>query len=443
MPEQQPQQLKRELGWFGATVLGLGSVIGAGIFVSLGLAAGISGSAVIVALVFAVVLQSFNSLNLAQLTISHPISGGVYEYGYRYLTPWLGFTGGWMFLIGKIAVAATAALGFSGYLVNMLGWGHARVLTAIAELAVVGLTGVVLGGVRSSKVTTLVVFSITLASLIFLIGAGIVTWPSDGWSHLAFTVNSPRTWFTEQLQSVALLFVAYNGAARVSMLGEEVTHPRQTIPRAIITTILMTMGLYLAIAIVSIGALGAEAFSQAARLQAAPLEAVAESFGIPGAAFILTLGASTAMLTIVLNTILGLSRLLLAMGRRGDMPRFLAQLNVSGTTPPWAVLGVGVAIALLTLIGSVKVTWALGTFGALYRCVVVSLAALRLDPSDRLYSQGLSWAALVACLLLMFCLDWQIWLVGLGLIGLGLVWHLAAQNLKWFSPAKSEYSLKG
>ena len=119
--ENPPKQLKRELDWLSAAIMGLASVIGAGIFVSIGLAAEISGSAAIAALIVAGLLAACNSLNLAQLAVNHPVSGGIYEYGYKYLTPWLGFTGGWIYLLSKTAVAATAALGFSGYLLNNLG----------------------------------------------------------------------------------------------------------------------------------------------------------------------------------------------------------------------------------------------------------------------------------------------------------------------------------
>ncbi|PLZ55831.1 APC family permease, partial [Fischerella thermalis] len=116
----QPQ-LKRELGVFGATVMGLGSIIGTGVFVSIGIAAGIAGPAVILAVAIGAIVAIFNGLSSAQLAANHPLSGGSYEYGYKYLTPSFGFTAGWMFLVAKTASAATAALGFAAYLLNILG----------------------------------------------------------------------------------------------------------------------------------------------------------------------------------------------------------------------------------------------------------------------------------------------------------------------------------
>ena len=124
--------LQRELGVFGATMMGLGSIIGTGVFVSLGIAAGIAGAGVVIAVVLAAAVATCNALSSAQLAANHPVSGGTYEYGYRWLSPWLGFSAGWMFLCAKTASAATAALGFAGYLLNMAGQ-DARWLVPIAS----------------------------------------------------------------------------------------------------------------------------------------------------------------------------------------------------------------------------------------------------------------------------------------------------------------------
>ncbi|WP_413164934.1 APC family permease [Capilliphycus salinus ALCB114379] len=426
--QHSPQQLKRELGWFGATIMGLGSVIGVGIFVSLGLAAGLSGYGVIGALVVAGILQIANSLNLAQLAASHPVSGGIYEYGYKYLNSWFGFTGGWMYLLGKTAVAATAALGFSSYLIKSLGVSQSF-LVPIAELAVLGLTAVVLGGMRRSKAATTVILSITLFALFFLIIAGGVVLSQKGFLPVELAEIDFKIGLKNFLESVALLFVAYNGPARITMLGEEITEPRKNIPKAVLITLGITTIIYMGVAIVSLGTIGAEALGIASE-EAAPLEIVAASLGIPGAKTLLAIGAITATLSVLLSIILGLSRLLLAMGRRGDMPRLIAQLNSAGTTPYWAVIFISIAVGLLVLTGDVKTTWSLSAFGSLWRCGIVGLAALRLSDEQRLYPVWMSLFALFSGLFLAFWIEWQVWLIGLGLIGVGLVWHFVASKLK-------------
>jgi basic amino acid/polyamine antiporter, APA family len=112
--------LLREIGLPGAVFMGLGSIMGTGLFVALGIAAGVAGTGILLALPLAALLALFNGLSSAQLAAAHPVSGGTYEYGHRYLSPGLGFSAGSMFLLAKSASAATAALGVGGYLILLL-----------------------------------------------------------------------------------------------------------------------------------------------------------------------------------------------------------------------------------------------------------------------------------------------------------------------------------
>jgi len=156
--------MKRERGVFGATMMGLGSIIGAGVFVSIGLAAGIAGPAVVVAIALAAAVATCNALSSAQLAANHPVSGATYEYGYRYLSPTLGFAAGWMFLCAKSASAATAALGFAGYLLNAAGQ-DARWLIPVAVGTVAVLTAVAFTGLQLSNRVNVVIVSVTLSAL--------------------------------------------------------------------------------------------------------------------------------------------------------------------------------------------------------------------------------------------------------------------------------------
>lgn len=418
--------LKRELGVLGATLMGLGSIIGTGVFVSIGIATEIAGPAVILAMAIAAIVATCNGLNSAQLAASHAVSGGTYEYGYKYLTPWLGFTAGWMFLLAKTASASTAALGFASYLLNATGLTGRGLLIPTALAAVVVLTLVVLSGIRRSNVANIVIVSITLLSLAFFIVSGLPAADIDNLTP--FFKGSMAT----VLHASALMFVAYTGYGRIATMGEEAREPRKTIPRAMIVTMVITMLLYMAVATVAVGTVGAEVLTSATQAHAGPLEVAVRSFGIPGGAEILAVGAITAMLGVLLNLILGLSRVLLAMGRRRDMPRILAGLNQSGTTPALAVLVVGIAIAGLVLIGDVNTTWSFSAFTVLIYYAVTNLAALRLPAHERLYPKWLAWVGLAACIFLAFWVEQQIWQVGLALIFSGLIWHTAAQRLARF-----------
>ncbi|MBF2028779.1 MAG: amino acid permease [Oscillatoriales cyanobacterium C42_A2020_001] len=418
-------QLKRELGVFGATLMGLGSIVGTGIFVSIGIAAGVAGPAVVLAIAIGALVAICNGLSSAQLAANHPVSGGSYEYGYEYLTPALGFTAGWMFLIAKSASAATAALGFSGYLLNLLkvdsGW-----TVPVALLAVVVLTAIVLGGIRRSNLANTVIVSLTLLALAVFILACLPPALTAGTTNFTpfFTGSA-----ADVLQASALMFVAYTGYGRIATMGEEARSPRQTIPKAMIVCLIVTMLLYITVATVSIGAVGADVLGQATlQTRSAPLEVVMQQVAGAGGAVVVAIGAITAMLGVLLNLILGLSRVLLAMGRRRDMPAVFARLNQAQTTPYWAVIAVGGLIAVLTFIGNVKTTWSFSAFSVLIYYAITNVAALRLRSPEMLFPRWVAWLGLISCLFLAFWVEPSIWITGIGLIVAGLIWHGVRQR---------------
>lgn len=430
--DQPHPVLRREVGLFGATMMGLGSIIGTGVFVSIGIAAGAAGPAVVLAIAVAAVVAACNGLSSAQLAARHPVSGGTYEYGYRWLHPSLGFTAGWMFLCAKTASAATAALGFAGYVLYAFGKHHSGWLVPLALGVVLILTVLVLGGIRRSSNSNIGVVSITLFSLVFFILAGLSTAFAAGSANLtpffapASGATSPTAGF---LQACALMFVAYTGYGRIATLAEEVHAPRRTIPLAIIITLLVSMLLYVAVGLVGMLSVGAEVFAEAGMRTAAPLEVVARKFDVPGAARVVAVGAVTAMLGVLLNLILGLSRVVLAMGRRRDIPSLFARVGDSTATPYPAVILVGVLIAGLVLVGDVKTTWSFSAFTVLIYYAITNLAAIRMTEEERLYPRLIPWLGLFSCLFLAFWVEPIIWMIGLGLIAGGLIWHRLAVRL--------------
>ncbi len=414
-------ELKRELGVWGAAMMGLGSIVGTGVFVSIGIAAGVTGPAVILAITLAAGVAACNALSSAQLAASHPVSGGTYEYGYRYLTPRLGFLAGWTFLLAKSASAATAALGFAGYLLDVLDSDNHGVRIPIALAAVIVLTLIVLAGIRHSNITNTGIVLVTLFALALFVLTGLPHMKGD---HLSPFFEHTGAGF---LEACALMFVAYTGYGRIATLGEEVKNPAVTIPRAIILTLVITMVLYIGVALVAVSTVGADSLSHAAEDSAAPLEAAARTFDFPLTAPIIAVGAVTAMLGVLLNLILGLSRVLLAMGRRRDMPPITARLNVQGTTPSVAVLVMGTVIGLLVLVGNVKTTWSFSAFNVLLYYSLTNLAALRLP--KRLYPRWIAGVGLLSCVFLAFWVEPSIWIIGLIIIGIGFVWQEIAQRI--------------
>lgn len=409
-------------------MLGLGAMVGTGVFVSIGVAAGAAGSAVVLAIAAAAPLAVCNALSSAQLAASHAVSGGTYEYGYRYLNHWAGFTAGWMFLCAKSASAATAALGFAGYFARLAGLDHATTMTGLAVGAVVLLTVLVMLGIKRSSWANAVIVSVTLASLALFVIAGLPSLAASGGSRLTpFVPVGGEGGLRGFLYATALMFVAYTGYARIATLGEEVREPRKNIPRAIIATLLVSSVLYVAVAVVAVGAVGPERLAEVAAADATPLEAAAHASSLPWVAKVVAIGSVTAMLGVLLNLLLGLSRVALAMGRQGDLPAVFARLS-RGDVPSAGVLGAGTVVALLTIAGNVETTWAFSAFTVLIYYALTNLAALRLPEHERLYPRGIAVAGLVGCLSLAFWVPPKVWLAGCGLLMAGLAWHWLARR---------------
>ena len=426
-------RLARVVGVWGAVLMGLGSIIGTGIFVSVGIAAGVAGSAVVFAVALAAIVATFNGLSSAQLAASHPVSGGTYEYGYRYLNPTLGFVAGWMFLCAKSASAATAALGFGGYALAAFDVESTPLRIAIGAATVGALTAVLAGGMTRSNRTNAILVAITLVSLGAFVLAGIPTAVAGAGDHLGAVTRDLDA--RDLLHATALMFVAFTGYGRIATLGEEVRDPARTIPRAVIVALLATLTLYLGVVVVAIGTAGADALAAATRGTAAPLEVVAQAFRVPEVRYLVALAALTAMLGVLLNLLLGLSRVVLAMARRGDMPPALARVDDRHASPRAAVIVTGAVIAGLTLIGSVKTTWSFSAFTVLVYYALTNLAALRLPPEHRRYGRWMPALGLVSCVGLAFWVEPAIWLVGLALIAVGLVWKRVAR--RWSAAAQS------
>jgi len=415
-------RLARTVGVPGAVFLGLGSIVGTGIFVSLGTAAGVAGPSVVAAVALAAGVATLNGLSSAQLAASHPVSGGTYEYGYRYLSPAAGFLAGWMFLCAKSASAATAALGFAGYTLTAFGVGGGTARVALGVAVVGAVTALVASGIERSSRANVAIVSITLLALGGFVAAGLPAALAGAPSHLRpfFGGEDGAAAF---LHGAALMFVAFTGYGRVATLGEEVRDPERSIPRAIGITLLVSMALYVAVGFVAVASVGPEALARATEGEAAPLEVVARGFDVAGVAWVVAVGAVTAMLGVLLNLVLGLSRVWLAMARRGDAPRGLAAVSEQGS-PTRAVALTGLLVGGLVLTGSVRLTWSFSAFTVLIYYALTNLAALRLPAEARRYPRWIPATGLVASLGLAFFVETRVWLAGLGLAGAGLAWHL-------------------
>ena len=414
MPSDTARAMDRTVGLRGAVFLGLGSILGTGVFVSLGLAVGVTGSWAVLALCLAAMLAAFNALSSAELAASHPVSGGTYAYGYRYLGPDFGFGAGLAFLLAKSASAAAAAIGLSGYVLAGLGMDPA-LTNLVASVVVVAMTGLVVLGLRRANPVNALLVTVTLLVLIILSAMALL-------SPAGEQVANPTTPFAPAsfLEATALLFVVFTGYGRIATLGEEVRSPRRTIPRAIILTLLVSTCLYLAILTGGLNVLGAAQFADATTRTAAPLQGVAARLGASWLSLLVIVAAVTAMAGVLLNLILGLSRVVLAMGREGDLPLRLGQLDRGGQ-PLAASLCVGVVIAAMAAFGGLALVWSFSAFTVLVYYAITNLAALRLGPAERLYPPIVPALGLVGCLGLSVWLQPLIILTATAILAFALV----------------------
>ncbi|HAE18757.1 MAG TPA: amino acid permease [Verrucomicrobiales bacterium] len=382
-------------------MLGLGSIIGTGVFISLGIGASIAGPMILPAIGLAGLVALCNGLSSAQLAANHPVSGGTYEYGHRWLNPSLGFVAGWMFLCAKSASAATAALGFALYL-------NPENSLPIALAIVWVITAITLLGIqRTNTINTLIVGAVLLSLIAFVVfGAPAISANPQNWQSALDGENLKNL-----LPATALMFVAFTGYGRIATLGEEVTEPRRTIPRAIIATLVTTTVIYIVVTWVALANAGNQ-FSS--------LALIAQTFSGPSLVKVLTAGAIIAMASVLLNLVLGLSRVVLAMGRRCDLPKATARITDSTKVPAVATIVVGCLITGLVYVGDMKLTWSFSAFTVLVYYALTNLCAIRLKIEERLYPSWVSYIGLFACLCLAVFVEWRIILAGLSLIALGL-----------------------
>jgi APA family basic amino acid/polyamine antiporter len=404
----EDKELLRSLTLKDAVGVGLGAIIGAGIFVVTGIAAGVSGPAFLVGLLIAGIIATFNALSSAQLAAKYPRSGGTYEYGYILINPAFGFSAGWMFLVSKLAGAGFVAIGFGSYFYQVIPVASP---IAFSVLAVIFLTAANYFGIKKAGVLNLVIVTITLLSLIYFAFSGI--------SEVNFENFKPFAPFgiSGIAEAAALLFFAFTGYGRIATLAEEVVNPKKTIPKAIIVTIVTAILLYSVISVVAIGVIGTETMAGST----SPLQVAADALNSPAISSIITIGASTAMLGVLLSQILGISRVMLAMGRRSDLPPFFKRIHKRYRVPHIGILITGFIILLLTLIGSFEFIVRAATFTILLYYSITNIAAIKQPKKDRMYGRLIPILGLIGCLAMSVSLPLIVIFSGIGLLLAGFV----------------------
>jgi APA family basic amino acid/polyamine antiporter len=405
--------LARRLGTFDAVVIGLGSMIGAGVFSAFAPAAAAAGSALLIGLGLAAGVAYCNAVASAQLAVRYPTSGGTYVYGREQLGEWWGFTAGWSFVVGKTASCAAMALTFAAYAVPAA--------TGIQRLvgigAVVVLTAVNLRGITRTAGLARLLVAGSLVALGVVVVVALTAGHADA-RNLAFTAN-PSPYGI--LQSAGLLFFAFAGYARIATLGEEVRDPERTIPRAIPLALGIVVAIYLLVGGTALLVAGPEQIAKSS----APLATTVQAAGAAWALPVVRGGAVLASLGALLALIAGIGRTALAMAREGDLPRVLAEVDPRHRVPARAELTIAAAVVVLVAMTDLRGAIGFSSFGVLTYYAIANAAAYSQRAEHRRWPRLLNVAGMIGCLGLVATLPLASVLAGLAVLGIGLVWRVA------------------
>ncbi|WP_320776625.1 APC family permease [Streptomyces sp. CRN 30] len=398
--------LRRTLGLGDAVVVGLGSMVGAGVFVVLGPAARAAASGLLLALGAAAVVAYCNAMSSARLAVVHPRSGGTYVYGRERLGEFWGYLAGWSFVVGKTASCAAMALTVGAYV-----WPEQAHSVAVA--AVVALTAVNYGGVQKSARLTRVIVVVVLMVLAVVVIVCLRSAAADaGGPGPGLELGLPSG-AGGVLQAAGLLFFAFAGYARIATLGEEVRDPARTVPRAIALALGITLVVYVAVAVAALSVLGPGGLGNAS----APLADAVRAAGVPELVPVVRVGAAVAALGALLTLVLGVSRTALAMARDRHLPGVLAAVHPRSQVPHRAELAVGAVVA--TLAATVDVRGAIGfsSFGVLAYYAIANAAAWTLSPAPA--ARIVPAVGLVGCVVLAFALPGVSVAVGAAVLAIG------------------------
>jgi APA family basic amino acid/polyamine antiporter len=405
-------ELARRLGTGDAVLIGLGSMIGAGVFAAFTPAAQSAGAALLVGLGLAAVVAYCNATSSAQLAAQYPTSGGTYVYGRERLGDWWGFLAGWGFVVGKTASCAAMALTFAAYAAPP-SWQR-----PVAVGAVVAVAAVNYRGITRTAAATRVVVAVVLAALVVLVVTSLLGGEADA-GRVTDLGGWDADWYGV-LQSAGLLFFAFAGYARVATLGEEVRDPARTIPRAIQLALGLTVVVYAVVAVTVLSVLGADGVAGTP----APLADAAATGAAGWVELVVRLGAAAASLGALLALLTGVGRTSLAMARERDLPSWLAAVHPRHRVPHHAEVALAVVVSILVLTVDLREAIGFSSFGVLLYYLVANIAAFTQDDPQRRYPRALQVLGAVGCAVLVMTLPLMAVAAGVAVFVVGTAYRL-------------------
>jgi APA family basic amino acid/polyamine antiporter len=418
MEKQEPRKLKRSIGLWSAVAINVGAIIGGGIFVVTGIVASYAGSAIFVSMIIAGVIAFLTASSFAKLTAWQPVEGSVYEYGRQVVSPYAGFLAGWMWIVANTFTGAAVSLGFAYYLMSAFPGLPPSYVAATLCLAFTVLN--LVGAKQSANVNNILV-AIKLAILGFFVVFGVFHINSS--NFIPFNPLSRGMLF-----GAFFIFFAYGGFARVAVVAEEIKDAKRNAPRAMLLALAISIVVYVLVGLVAVGLLGPAGLAGSS----SPLSSAMSVTNNLLAVQIIAVGGLVATASVLLTSILGVSRMAFSMARHKDLPSALAQLHSRFYTPYYAIVGSGVLMAILVLFVDLTRVVAISTFALLFNYSLTNLAAFKLKNS-------LSWRRLIpllglaTCLLLLsfiFFASTDAWVTGVLFLFAGTIYYAAQKKMK-------------
>ncbi len=412
-------KLEPTLGLLDATAISVGAIIGAGIFVVTGIVAGMAGPALVISMMIAAIVSLFTALSFADLSAWLPREGSVYEFSYRLISPFAGFAAGWMYILGNIFGGAAVSLGFAYYFASLFPVLHPKLIAALICLSFTAINYI---GIRQSALVNNILVISKLIILIFFIIFGLSYIKLDNFSPFIPS-------YTGIVYGACYIFFAYGGFARVAVVAEEVKNAEQTVPRAMLLSLLISTIFYLLIGMVAIGLVGAAGLSSSS----SPLSKAIGMTGSSAAVFLVIIGGLMATSSVLLTSILGVSREVYAMALRNDLPDVFSRLHSEHDTPHYAIWISGIIMILLVLSVDLTRVVAISTFGQLVYYALANFSDLRLRALKKVHGKKVPVLGSVSCLALLVFLYFispESWIAGAAGLTFGGTYYLMRRRLR-------------
>jgi APA family basic amino acid/polyamine antiporter len=415
----QSTELKQSLGLFDAVSVSVGAIIGGGIFVVTGIAAGLAGSALVISMLVAALISLLTVLSFVELTKWQPKEGSMYEYTYQLVSPFAGFLVGWMWILSNTFAGAAVSLGFAYYLTALAPSLNPNIMAAIVCLT---FTTINYYSVKESAKLNNILVTAKLLILAFFVTYGLMFMnPANFQPFKPFDVGV--------LSGAVFFFFAYGGFARTAVVAEEVKNPKHNVPRALLIALTISTIVYVLVGVAAVGLVGPARLANSN----SPLEEAMKATGNPSATTIIALGGMLATASVLLTSILGVSRMTYAMAKRKDLPQALSKLDPKRNTPALATWIIGTIMTILVLVTDLSKVVAISSFAMLFFYTLANISALRLKTEKRTYPRILPALGAISCFTLLgfeLYASSQSWIIGTAALLVGAIYYVAKQKLK-------------